>query len=191
MKDILRMVIVLGLICAVSGLSLAGVYQATKEPIEYQQIKNVKEPSVKAVLTGFDNDPIKDRFSVQAGKDKKGRDVFKTVFPAKKGGQLIALAIDGSGKGFNGPIGVMVGINPDGNLAGISVMNHTDTPGIGSRVTEPQFTDQFKGVSLDSPTAVDGVSGATYSTKGVFAAVEDVVAFFKKNEKDLLAQAGK
>lgn len=191
MKDILRMVIVLGLICAVSGLSLAGVYQVTKEPIEYQQIKNVKEPSVKAVLAGFDNDPIKDRFNVPAGKDKKGRDVFKTVFPAKKGGQLISLAIDGSGKGFNGPIGVMVGINPEGGLTGISIMNHTDTPGIGSRVAEPQFTDQFKGISMDSPTAVDGVSGATYSTKGVFAAVEDVVAFFKQNKNDLLAQAGK
>ena len=190
MKDILKMVVVLGLICLVAGLALAGVHSVTKEPIDYQRIKNVMEPSVKAVLTGYENDPIKDRFKVPAGKDKKGREVFKTVFPAKKGNQVIALALDGSGKGFNGPIGVMVGIMPDGKLTGISIMSHSDTPGIGSRVTEPVFTAQFKNKTVDDPTAVDGVSGATYSTKGVFAAVDGIAAFYKAHKKDLLAQAG-
>jgi len=190
-NDILRMTIVLTVICAVSGLALAGVHSMTKDPIEYQRIKFVQEPSVKAVLTDFDNDPIKDRFKVLAGKDKKGRDVFKTIFPAKKGGKILALALDGSGKGFNGNIVVMVGIKPDGKLTGISIMNHSETPGIGSRVEAPGFTGQFKGKPVSDPASVDGVSGATYSTKGVFAAVEQAAKFFQKKKKDLLAKAGK
>ncbi|MBU2552687.1 MAG: FMN-binding protein [Proteobacteria bacterium] len=190
MKDIIKMVVVLGLICLVAGLALAGVRQVTLEPIEYQRIKNVMEPSVKAVLSGYDNDPIKDRFSMPAGKDKKGRDVSKTVFPAKKGGKLMAVALDGSGKGFNGAIGVMVGIMPDGKMTGISIMSHSDTPGIGSRVAEPVFTDQFKKKTVDDPTSVDGVSGASYSTKGVFAAVQAAAKFYKSNQKELLAKAG-
>lgn len=191
MNDILRMAIVLTAICAVSGLALAGVHSVTKDPIEYQKIKFVQEPSVKAVLAGFDNDPIKDRFKVPAGKDKKGRDVFKTVFPAKKGGKIIALALDGSGKGFNGNIGVMVGFEPDGKLTGISIMSHGETPGIGSKIEQPGFTGQFKGKPVSDPASVDAISGATYSTKGVFAAVKQAAKFFQGKKKDLLAQAGK
>ena len=190
MKEILRLVVVLGTICIVAGLALAGVHSATKEPIEKQLLQSVKGPAVKAVLTDFDNDPINDNFKLPAGKDKKGRDVFQTVFPGKKGGQVTALALDGSGKGFDGEIGVMVGIAPDGTLTGIAIMKHTETPGIGSRITDPKFTEQFKGKTVDDPTSVDGVTGASYSTKGVFAAVTAAVDYYKNNKQELLAKAG-
>ena len=190
MKEIIRLVVVLGTICIVAGLALAGVHSATKEPIEKQLLQSVKGPAVKVVLTDYDNDPINDNFKLPAGKDKKGRDVFQTVFPAKKGGQVTALALDASGKGFAGEVGVMVGITPDGRLTGIAITKHSETPGIGSRVTEPKFTEQFKGKPVDDPTSVDGVSGATYSTKGVFAAVTAAVEYYKNNKNEILAKAG-
>ena len=56
MRDILKMIIVLTIIGAASGLALSLVYEGTKAPIEYQTIKFVKEPAVKKVLTGYDND---------------------------------------------------------------------------------------------------------------------------------------
>ena len=190
MKEILRLILVLGVICAVSGLSLAGVHSATKKPIELQVLKNVQGPALERVLPERDNDAIADNFKIPAGKDKKGRDAFQTVFPAKKGGKLVALALDAAGKGFDGNIGVMVGISPEGKLTGIAIMKHTETPGIGSKITEVSFTDQFKGKSLEDPTGVDGVSGASYSTKGVFAAVNSAVKFYQEHQKDILAQAG-
>ena len=190
MNEILRLVIVLGIICTVAGLSLAGVHAVTKKPIEMQQLKFVQGPALAAVLTDHDNDPIQDNFKIPAGKDKKGRDVEKAVFPAKKGGELTALALSSSGKGFDGQIGVMVGIDTEGQLTGIAIMKHTETPGIGSKVTEPAFTDQFKELSLDTPTAVDGVSGASYSTAGVFEAVTKAVKFYQDNEDAILAAAG-
>ena len=66
MKDILRMVVVLGAICLVAGLVLAGVNQATKGPIEYQKLL-VKAKSLKQVLSGYDNDPVKDSVKIPAG----------------------------------------------------------------------------------------------------------------------------
>lgn len=192
MNEIIKLVVVLGIICAVSGFALAGVYSVTKGPIELQQLTFVQGPAVAAVLADKDNDPIKDNFKIPAGKDKKGRDAFQTIFPAKKGGKLAALALENSGKGYGGDVGVMVGINPENDsLTGIAITKQAETPGIGSKVTLPAFTDQFKGASADSPTAVDGVSGATISTKAVFMAVENAVKFYKDNKKDILAQAGR
>lgn len=187
------MVLVLGIICVVSGVTLAGINQLTVEPIRLTELKNVQGPAVDRLLPpeARDNDPIADSFKIPAGKDKKGRDTFTTVFPARKNGKMQSLAFEGYGKGYGGDIAVMVGIDPSGNLIGIAVTKASgETPGIGSRVTEASFTDQFKGKSLDEPTAVDGVSGATFSTKGVFAAVNQAVDFYKKNQKDILAQAG-
>ncbi len=61
MRDLIKMAVVLTLIGAISGLILSVVYNATKKPIEYQTIKFVKEPAVKKVLTGYDNNPVLDR----------------------------------------------------------------------------------------------------------------------------------
>lgn len=175
MKEIAKLVVVLALICGISGFVLAYVKDLTAEPIEYAKIKNVKEPAVKAVLSGYDNDPIKDRVSFPVGADKYGRPLSLVVFPAKKSGKTFAVAFESSGKGYKGPIGVMVGIDVDTNkLTGISVVGHTETPGLGARITESAFTDPFKGQLLDKDLSKDNIqalTGATLSTVGVLAAV--------------------
>ena len=67
MRDILKMMMVLTLIGAASGLALSLIHSATKAPIEYQTIKFVKEPAGKKVLTGYDNDPISDSKKIIIG----------------------------------------------------------------------------------------------------------------------------
>ena len=108
MRDLIKMVVVLTVICSCSALMLSYANQATKEQREYQLLKYVKEPSIKAVLTKYDNDPIKDRITIDLGTDEKGKPVSKSVFPAKQGGQLKAMAYDAVTTGYNGPIEVMV-----------------------------------------------------------------------------------
>lgn len=193
MKDILKMVVVLTLICAVSGLTLAAVYDVTKGPIEYARLKNVKEPAVKAVLSGYDNDPIKDRVQIPIGTDKKGKPVNLVVFPAKKGGKTFAVAFEGTGSGYGGNIGVMVGINlADNNVSGISIVGHSETPGLGARITETQFTDSFKGKSLAKELTTDdinAISGATLSSKGSVAAVNQARGLLEKY-RDKIVQGG-
>lgn len=177
MKEIAKLVVVLALICGISGFVLAYVKDLTAEPIEYAKIKNVKEPAVRSVLSGYDNDPIKDRVSFPVGNDKYGRPVSLVVFPAKKAGKTFAVAFESSGVGYKGPIGVMVGVDVDSNkLTGISVVGHSETPGLGSRILEPGFTDPFKGQDLAKDLTKDNIqalSGATLSTNGVLAAVNN------------------
>ena len=175
MRDIVRMIVVLTLIGAASGLTLAAIHRVTAGPIEYQTIKFVKEPAVKKVLTGYDNDPILDRKKIVMGTDPRGRPIELTVFPAKKAGETFAVAVEGSGKGFHGQIGVMVGVSKEGRILDIGITSHSETPGIGSRVTAATYTDRYKGLAAKKGVAVDAISGATYSSKGVVAAVNEAV----------------
>ena len=184
MKEIAKLVVVLALICGISGFVLAYVKDLTAEPIEYAKIKNVKEPAVKAVLSGYDNDPIKDRVSFPVGADKYGRPLSLVVFPAKKSGKTFAVAFESAGKGYHGEVGVMVGVDVAANkLTGISVVSHSETPGLGSRITLPSFTDPFKGLAFDKDLGKDNIqalSGATLSTNGVLAAVNAARATLDK-----------
>ena len=117
MRDIIKMIVVLTLIGAASGLTLSVIYRVTKAPIEYQTIKFVKEPAVKKVLTGYDNDPIMDRKKITVGTDERGNPIELTIFPAKKGDETFAIALEGTGKGYHGTIGVMVVRSKMGSLS--------------------------------------------------------------------------
>ena len=185
MRDIMRMIVVLTLIGAASGLTLAAIHGLTTGPIEYQTIKFVKEPAVKKVLTGYDNDPIMDRKKITVGTDPRGNPIELTVFPAKKAGQTFAVAVEGSGKGFHGEIGVMVGVSAEGAILDIGITSHSETPGIGSKVTDPGYTDQYKNLPATKGVAVDAISGATYSSKGVVAAVNEAVGLVSKFREEI------
>ena len=190
MRDLIKMVVVLFVICTTSGVVLSYVNETTQEPREYSYIKFVQEPSMKAVLSDYDNDPIKERIKLAVGEDEEGNPVEMVVFPAKKDGKTEAIAYSAAAKGYNDLIEVMIGVNPDGTLTGISIMTHTETPGLGARIVEPEFTDQFAGLDLDTANLaaeggkVDTLSGATFSTVGVVTAVRAALEQFPQIEKE-------
>ena len=190
MRDLIKMAVVLAVICTTSGVVLSYVNEATEEPREYQFIKFVQEPSMKAVLSDYDNDPIKERIKLAVGEDEEGNPVEVVVFPAKKGGKTGAIAYSAAAKGYNDLIEVMIGVNPDGTLTGISIMTHTETPGLGARIVDPEFTDQFAGLDLDTANLsaeggkVDPLSGATFSTVGVITTVRAALEQFPQIEKE-------
>lgn len=185
MRDIVRMIVVLSLIAATSGLALSLIYRITKAPIAYQTIRFVKEPAVKKVLTGYDNDPILDRKTLVVGTDDKGAPVEITIFPAKRQGETFAVALEGKGKGFGGLIGVMVGISKEGKVLAIGITSHSETPGVGSRVEEASFTDRFQGLGIEGAVTVDGISGATYSSTGVMSAVEQAASYVVQYKEEI------
>ena len=190
MRDLIKMVVVLFVICSTSGVVLSYVNEVTEEPREYSYIKFVQEPSMKAVLSDYDNDPIKERIKLAVGEDEEGNPVEVVVFPAKKGGKTEAIAYSAAAKGYHDLIEVMIGVTPDGTLTGISIMTHTETPGLGARIVEPEFTDQFAGLDLDTTKLaadggkVDTLSGATFSTVGVIAAVGAALEQFPQIKKE-------
>jgi electron transport complex protein RnfG len=190
LRDLIKMVVVLLVICTTSGVVLSYVNEATKAPREYQYIKFVQEPSIKAVLSGYDNDPVKDRMQLNLGDDQEGNPVEKVVFPARKDGKTFEVAYSAAAKGYHDLIEVMVGVDPEGTLTGVSIMTHTETPGLGARIVEPEFTEQFAGLDLETTRLsaeggkVDAVSGATFSTAGVITAVRAALEQFPQIKKE-------
>jgi electron transport complex protein RnfG len=191
LRDLIKMVVVLLVICTTSGVVLSYVNQATIAPREYQYIKFVQEPSIKAVLSDYDNDPVKERIKLAVGEDEEGKPIEVVVFPAKKGGKTQAVAYSASAKGYHDLIEVMVGVDPEGTLTGISIMTHTETPGLGARIVEPGFTAQFAGLDLETAKLsaeggkVDALSGATFSTMGVITAVDTALEEFPQIKKEI------
>lgn len=100
----------------------------------------VQGPAILKVFADIDNSPIAERktFTLDGAK--------VTVFPGKKDGRLVAVALEHFGKGFGGDVGVMVGydVNRD-TLTGIGITTMKETPGLGTRVADPAFTGQFTG----------------------------------------------
>ncbi len=70
--------------------------------------------------------------------------------------------VTATAKGYNGELHVMTGIKADGSISGVQVMLNNETPGLGSRVSEEEYTSQYPGQS--SVDGVDVIAGATISS---------------------------
>lgn len=185
MKEIMQMIVVLSVICTVCGLALSGIRNMTAARIENQVLMNVQGPKVKRVLNGAENDLIADRKKITID----GEDIL--LFIGKKKGKDWAIAYETTGKGFGGDLTIMVGYDLAlDKLTGIQVISQKETPGVGSRVTEDQFTGRFKGLDIKTKFepkseggAIDAISGATYSSKGVLQAVRKSIALYPEIKK--------
>lgn len=183
MREMIKMVVVLTILSAVSGGSLAWVRDITAAGIEKQQLVVVKGPAIMKILEGASNDPINDRFKITDG------DIERNFYVGVFEGEPSVVVFETFGKGYGGELGFMVGVNiTDDKIHGAGVTTHSETPGVGSRAkTEPAFAAQFKGMAvMDSfkVTAdggqVDAVSGATLTSRGVSAALTDAGSVFKR-----------
>jgi len=187
MREVIKMVVVLTLLCALSGGLLAAVKKGTEARIIEQRLQHVKGPVLALILKGAENNPIKSRFSL------KNKDFFIGVFDHKPS----VAAFEIFGKGFGGSLGVMVAVNVETDkIVGVGVTTHSETPGLGARAkTDPEFVSQFTGMSLLDPFAVkqdggrvDSITGATISSRGVCGAMNSASALYKKLKPEITAK---
>ena len=126
-----NMLLSLTLISAIAGAILAGVYMLTEEPIAASKAATLQN-AVRAVVPEFNNNPIEEAF-VAATSDG---DSLK-IYPAKQDGELVGAAVESNTqKGFSGEIKVIVGFDTDGKLYNYSVLQHAETPGLGSKMQD-------------------------------------------------------
>ncbi len=183
MREIIKMIVVLTVLSSFSGGLLAAIRGGTKDKIETQQLLFVKGPAIRSILEGCSNDPIVDRFKIKDG------DIERSFFVGIFDGKANAVAFEGTGKGFGGNIGLMVGVSLDNdNIIDIGVTTHSETPGIGSKAkTDPRFSNQFKGLAAVEPCKVkpdggeiDSISGATVTSRGVCGGVSNAAEIYKR-----------
>ncbi|MFH0855814.1 MAG: FMN-binding protein [Candidatus Omnitrophota bacterium] len=111
---------------------------------------------------------------------EKGGEVV--YYKAKdKEGKLIGACFLATGKSYS-DINTLVGMSNDGAISAIKVLSQNETPGIGSRVTAPEFTDRFR--NIKDVSTVQAITGASVSSQAVIDAVkkkaEEIKALLKE-----------
>ena len=173
-------------ICVVAGAILAGVNQMTTEPIAASKAASL-EAAIKAVTPEFDNKPTEESYMAATYDGDSLR-----IYPAKKGDELVGVAVESSTKkGFGGEIKVVVGFDPDGKLINYSVQKHSETPGLGSKMQDWFRTDKNKQsvigrtltedglkVSKDGGD-VDAITAATISSRAFLDAINRAYSAYK------------
>jgi electron transport complex protein RnfG len=170
-----NMTIALFVITAVAGLALSAVYSVTKEPIEASQRAKINN-AIKMVIPEFES--ISDTVMMpESGKDSiKIHRLFKGP---ENSGYAVETYTD---KAFSGRFTLMVGFTPDGTISNIEVLEHKETPGLGTKMALPAFKNQFNGVKIsDLPGGklsvkkdggtVDAITAATISSRAFCDAV--------------------
>lgn len=182
MKDILKLGVTLFAICAVAALVLGVTNNITAPVIEERNIQASNEAR-KIVLS--EADEFKEL-------DGMNSDIVLEVYEGIKDGQVIGYTIKTSSKGYGGAIELMVGISKDSKITGVEIGNHSETPGLGSKATEPMFKNQYvdkdvlnsllvvKG-STNNDNEISAISGATITSNGVTNGVNAAMKIY--NEK--------
>ena len=170
-----NMVLSLTLISLGASACLGFVYQMTKEPIELS-VLNKKLDAIKQVVPEFNNDPDAEKFRLPTGEGDS-----LEIYPAKMDSVAVGYAVTTyTKKGFSGNISLMAGFSPEGTIINITVLEHKETPGLGTKMVEPAFKDQFNGknpadfklkVKKDGGP-VDAITAATISSRAFCDAVD-------------------
>ncbi|WP_205563263.1 RnfABCDGE type electron transport complex subunit G [Cohaesibacter haloalkalitolerans] len=185
---------VLGGFCLISALILASSYMATLDPIAIRQKEDLQSSLALVIPASLhDNDLVHDAFTI---KDTNGA---RTVYPAYRQGTLTAVAYQVSAVGYGGPILSIIGVDPNGTLLGVEVLQHTETPGLGDRIESKRgdWIKQFSGRSLAEPSEAqwkvkkdggyfDQLSGATITPRAVVLSVRSGLEFFKAHKDEIL-----
>jgi len=189
MRDLIRMVVVLTVLTFVAGGLLAAVKSATELQIENQVLKFLKAPAINDIFPDATNDPVTDRFTVEAENMKL------QVFQAKNPDGTNLVAFETKGGGFGGLMGLMVGINVETDkVEGMRMTTHAETPGIGSKAKDdPSFVSQFNGLSINDGFAlqseggsISAISGATVTSKGLLAAANKAKDVYTKLKPEIM-----
>ena len=95
---------------------------------------------------------------------------------AKKDGELLGYVVQVTVTGFGGPVEIQVGMDLDQTITGINVggSKFAETPGLGEKAKKPEFTEQFKGLTIPTQLGTDGldaITGATITSGAVTSGV--------------------
>ena len=165
----IRLIGTLCVICAVCALMLGVVNQLTKDRIA--EAKGGKNNSAMAEVLPYSGTYVQVDYS---GSDSTVNSVYK----AEGTGYVVQVSPAGS---FSGTLTLMVGVNSDGTVSGISIVDSKETQGLGDNAKDPEWQAQFVGKSGSVNVVYDigdinSISGATITSRAVCAGVNSALA---------------
>jgi len=201
-----RYILVSGLILslfAIIGTALVGItYESTADKITENERRALLR-KLNQILPSdlYDNDLLNSGFKIEADQ-RLGQDKPSTIYIAKQQEQLRAMIFSViAPKGYSGEIKMLVGVNMNGSLAGVRVVSHKETPGLGDaiEINRHDWILGFNGKSLENPNerdwkvkrdggVFDQFTGATITPRAVVQAVHLCLVYFDRHKKDLIKQ---
>jgi len=176
MKETLKLVAVLTIICAVSAALLAAVYNMTMIPI-LAALEVKTSEAAKAVMP-----PGSPQITKQL--------IDKTTFFVARAddGKVAAVAVEGISKnGYSGYISLMVGVSADKKVIGYKVITANETPGLGTKISSAKFTAPLFGKPFSSNWKVkkdggdfDAITSATISSRAALECIKDAISKYEK-----------
>ncbi|SHH62731.1 electron transport complex protein RnfG [Sporobacter termitidis DSM 10068] len=174
-SGILAIALNLTVACIVSGVILAVAYFIT-HPVAVQKQKEADALALQTLV------PAATSFVPVDGQDNM------TV--AKNGDTVVAYVVEEAPRGYESAVEMLVAVSSDGKVLNFSITSNKETPGLGTKASEPAFMDQFIGKTSEhlavtkdpaNKEDVQAITGATITskavTKGVKAAVDEVAAY--------------
>ncbi len=194
MQKMIISAVVLGIFSVVGTTMVAFTFEQTKEKIQ----ENHKQATLRSLHqlippSEHDNDIFTDIIQVTSPKLLGSKEPV-TVFRARKNNKPVAAILTAvAPDGYTGKIVLLVAIKHNGSLAGVRVVNHKETPGLGDaiEIEKSSWITQFNNVSLTNPTTknwkvkrdggdFDQLTGATITPRAIVKAVHKALLFYKQ-----------
>ena len=200
-RSMLKNALVLGLFAIATVGSVAVLQQATAERIaKAERAAQVRALSEILPQGSYDNHLLDN--SLELHDPLLGSKAPQTAYIALKDDQPSAIILRATAPdGYSGAIHLLIGIQANGQLAGVRVLSHKETPGLGDKIelAKSAWIRSFDGKSLTHPKdegwavkkdrgEFDQFAGATITPRAVVKAVHKALQFFDANRQQLFAQ---
>ena len=182
-KYIIKLTVTLFVTCVIVAGLLGLDNSVTEGPIA-EKNKTKTAAAIQEVLPEMEGSPAVVELTDEMTAAASGAGATITeAYEAQAGGSVIGYALKIVASGSQGNIEMMVGVDAEGAVTGVSIVKNSETSGIGSKVmsNENGVLDQFIGKSAADGTLsvgknVDAISGATVSSRGVTTGVNAALA---------------
>jgi len=201
LQHMLRTSILLALFAVIGTGLVAYTYDSTKAKIAYNE-KQFLLKKLHVIITPdeHDNELFQDVIAVTS-ENLLGTKKSVSAYRARKNGAPVGVIIAPIvPDGYNGEIKLLVGIYYDGSLAGVRVISHRETPGLGDRIEEKRsdWILTFRSRSLENPGtkdwrvkrdggAFDQFTGATITPRAIVKAVKNCLLYYADNKQQLFS----
>lgn len=157
--------------CLVAASVLTVTYELTRERI-IEQERAAERAALDAVLPGTESIESAGEL-VEPAAEAAGTTALQGVYRAfDAAGALWGWGVRVAPRGYSGPVNMVVGLDRDGSVLGVSIITMSETPGLGTKiVTQEGWIEQFvgwQGADIDaSAREFDAIAGATRSSVAV------------------------
>lgn len=179
-NEIVKPAIALCVITIIAGLLLSIVYQVTKEPIRQQEIATINNALKEIIVDATDfTENTQDDFPFP----------ITSLYTALNNEDIIGYVIGVEPNAYNGTLSMMVGIDVDGIVEGISIVSHAETAGLGANAQSTTFYDKFKGTfgmlsvtknPVPMENEIVAITSATITSQGVVDGVNYCLDYFNE-----------